>query len=104
QGGNRADIGRERRPAAEGREVAKGGHQACGGLRPNAVDRRQKPTDLVRLEEAVDIALEIAQPEVFAEVAHLQAIGFAMVARPTERAAAVSSAVASSSPTLWRPS
>lgn len=81
---NHADVGGERRAAAEPGEVAEGRHEPGRGLRPNALDGRQAPTDLMVIEQAVDITLGIAQTapqevEVLAGAADLNLIDLAMV-------------------------
>jgi len=79
EAGHHADIGRERSRTLEARRVTYGGDDAGGCLRADAVDGEQQLADLVALEQAVDVALDLDQApapkvEVLADVAGLQPI------------------------------
>jgi hypothetical protein len=78
----RSNAEAARRTAAE---VPERRHQARRRLRPDPVDRRQQPADLVLPEQPIDIALEIPQAppqhiQILAGVPHLDAIGLPVVA------------------------
>src|SRR5215471_1112778 len=81
---DRADEGRELLGTAEALELADFGDEASSGLRADPIDGGQQRADLVIAQRGLDATLELAQTtasdvDVFARVAHLNAVCVAVV-------------------------
>ena len=81
---NDADVGGECACAVEARRIPDLGDDAGGSLRPDPVDRREQPADLVTVEEALNLAFDLHEAsapkvEILADVAGLQSMDPAMV-------------------------
>jgi len=84
QAGDDAEIGRQGRGTGKGGGVTELGDEARGGLGSDATDRREQFANLVRIEMALDVAVEAAdlpaqQVEMLANRANVQAVRLAVV-------------------------
>lgn len=79
EAGHDADIGREGSRAAEPYRIADGGDDAGGRVRADPLDAGEQPPDLVGVEQALDVALDLGESpapelEVLADMARLQRV------------------------------
>ena len=104
--GNNADVGGECLCAIEARRIPDLGDDAGGSLRPDAVDRREQPANLVTVKAALDLAIDFGEAsapeiEVLADVTGLKSVDRTVVLTDGmlgARAAAISRLVKQTAP------